>query len=279
MRRSHNLKTIALFGSVLALSACAVTGPVDLGMPQNRLDSPEAYGAFGAGRIHGGLRSTHKVNLTSDYGTKLISNSQPGIESVSDLGIGLGLGLLSFIDLDLHDNFGAKGYTQLKVQVLGKNRRESKPGNFSFSLLGAYASNTIDSEKGSGFYNIFTGQYSGGTATYGLQSNYAHLGFVTGYKIDENFLGYGGYTKGWTSYSGSQTLLNGNSGNFFGSIKQDLYSLGLLIASNKEPDPKNTALLKYASPFLQLELDLSHLVAGSASKTQLNGAINVGMIW
>ena len=275
----RTINTLIAIVFSLIFIGCSTT-PVYLGLPQNRLDSPESYGAFGAGRFHLGHRSTQKITLSSDYGTDLIKTHATDIQSVADHGLGLGLGLLDFIDLDTHLNNDAQSFTQLKFQVLGKNRRESQPGDYSLSILGGYDPNTVRSGENSALTlsgNTLT--IVPGTAAYTLQSNFALLGFVGGYRINSELLTYAGYSRSWVSYSGTQTLLDKSTGDFSGKIEQNLYSAGLILSRSNEIDKKDIGFFRYSTFFAQIELDLSNMSVGSTSKTQLNGALNIGVDW
>lgn len=259
----------------LILSGCG-TGPIEIGMSQSRLDSPEAYGKLLAGRGHLGHRSTRQATLTNDYGTTAVTSYSTDLNSVANWGVGLGLGVWDRIDFDLKVDSGTVPMTQLKFQVLGDTRPTAKEGNFSVSVSAGYGSDR-ERESGSNL-TLFSQPRSG---SFDLDYKIYDAALILGYRIIDPLLVYGGVSRSWLSCSGKQTLFNASTSTFDIRGQQTLANLGVIFyqTPKKIPEGQEPGWLDQGVFFIQTEGALSWAQVGSSTRFQPNGSVNVGFTW
>ena len=256
------------------LSGCS-TGPVNIALSMNRLDSPEANGKLFAGRVHGGHRSEHKITLTPDYGIFLINSSKPDINSVSQWGMGGGLGLLDRLDGDVKLEADTPAIVQLKYQLFGATRREAPKSGFSAAVTAGYGH---ESQGASG--ETFLGTQRG---TYSLKGSLYDFSLILGYRFNEETLLYGGPAATFVEYQGDQALFGQASTHFGGHITHQLAHVGVIYTPRQliEPPKRTDGKTQYGGEglFFQPEISLADLEVQKTKKMHLNGAINVGAMW
>ena len=265
---------------VLLLVTGCTSGPIQVNFPMNRLESPEAEGKLLSGRVHGGHRSVENDNLTADYAVNPVGQSAPTFSSVATRGYGAGIGLLDRLDFNLKENADAPTLYELKFQIIGATTEDAHKGNFSVSITGGYGEQGDSGSANGGPITVAdngTINLLGATAGYQLTSKVYDFGVVAGLRPIEDLLFYAGVSETIIHYSGSQTLYTQQIVPFSGSAKQILGHVGTIYYIDTHQKARVGSLT--IEPYLQGELAFAKIADGSTNGTNVNGALNFGIVW
>ncbi len=217
LRSSLYMRWIAF---IFLLTSCAAQ--IKVNTPTVGAISPESLGSFGSFELGGGYTETSGTEITSDASLYAPDTTTPQIiRSGRILGQG-GMGLLPGVDF----YFDPHAWANLKLQLIGKNFGQAKKGNFSFSLLGGFG---WKDDKGDGKSLGFTDKQISVAPdiTYTLKATQWKGGFLTGYRVADAILFYGGANYQSHHYSGTFDNFSGRDGSFSGRVITKSINLGV----------------------------------------------------
>lgn len=229
-----------LIAGVLAGNAgCAVA----VRAPHSHLESPEVTGGTGKFILDAGISRNTNVNLTNDYTISAPNTEQPTIKmDPATPGFSPGVTLWDRVELKLKNLRAVSG----KVQLLGAPYLSAEAGNLSAALVGTIASGGI-TESASTYANT-------------LDDTTFDLLALTGLRVNENSLFYGGLFHATGSFEGTWTNSTGSTLGYAGSIETNGATLGVELS--------------WKPIRLQLEGTWSRVTSGSSARNFASVAAN-----
>jgi hypothetical protein len=152
------LRVASLLALIIVLSGCS---QLNVRLPAQRFESPEAEGGFFKFHLGGGVSSAVDVTLSSDASQRPPSGiTQPKLGPGADFPLKIGMGLFSHLEVSVRGGFNSvPAMLTGKLQLIGTPESEAKAGNFSVAVTaaGGYESSSNNGDQlgdgGPGGYN------------------------------------------------------------------------------------------------------------------------------
>ncbi len=148
----HHLLNLIL-GLILGVLAIALPGcsSIEMKMPANRFDSPEASGKTFKGHVDPvTIQGANHLTIVNDY-TRVppVTDSPQLSRSEVNYQFGAGMGLIDRLDMDVKIPASGPALIGLKYQLLGDTAAEAKPENISLAVTAAagYGGDSGDSKQ------------------------------------------------------------------------------------------------------------------------------------
>ena len=223
--------------------------------------SPEAQGETFAGSVE--LRFAATKQDEWSFTNNNIKKPFDGERQVYKIAGMLDLGLLKRLDFVYMDYLSGStvGVYGLKVQILGKPRKEAKRGNFSLSLFGGFgANNSTYDTSDNDFQN-----WSTNVDKLSYQVEHHDLGLIMGYRWQDKFLQYANVYYFHENVRGKVTTDNAvlNQQSFRANQNGLIYSTGLTYDLGAN---------------WYLKGDFSHMTSKwNSTRGETNNALNAGI--
>lgn len=250
------LKSLQLFlcvGSLLVFSGCVIS----FNMLANRYESPETRGSRFKADAQIFLKGGHEVKLTDDSTSTAANTAGPTlIRSNANLG-GMGsLSLADSLDIGLELTRKSPAALRAKFQILGDPSSSAKAGNFSLAVTLALGHQKWDDEDVSGTV------VNGVTYKYNITGTLVDAALISGYRLSDEMLVYGGFFTSKISYKGSQDIGSPITQNSFtGSAKNAGLNAGMMFGS---------------SPYIKGEVAIAKTTVGTSEKSSGFLGVSVG---
>lgn len=271
-----------LFILIVLLGLIGCSSPKKHHLSLNHFETPEALGGFNhaSGELNYSPRFQHIssdryiTNLPTDETKQVVRDESDAISAVGRMGV--------FEKLDLILNLdNSPAIFRMKYQILGDNRLESKPNNFSTAIYIGYGNETVkDTETITGATTptnplvciLTIGFVCSTTDTYKAEYE-AHykiyeVGLRAGYRLKENVLLYSGPTFISSPYSGTVKYLHNSvetrSVSFSNKLLIYIFTLGAEVSA-----PNSRLVLKF-------EANIAKAKDGAYEKTLFSPAAAFG---